>query len=580
MKRTIETILNLHTGELLEADDVFKDAKQQEDVIFRFRTELQTQFEKDEKIYVCIFCKQSVGIRGKKDKSDFYFAHNYNSEDCIIKTGSALTFEEIRCIKYNGVKESEEHHLIKNQIAYALEHDPLVTKVETERVFKDLSISKNWKKPDVLATLPDKKIAFELQLSTTFLSVIVSRTIFYKERGVYLIWIFPTFSLDADLQKFTQKDVYYTNAFNVYVFDQEAAKLSDAEQKLMLKCFFKKFSIHNEQLVTSWEQTFISMHDLNFNALDFTAWYYNSYLEKESALKELALQKQALILREEEAEANYNSKKTIEYLRKFYKSNAKPWSPYDEDTPANEPKSELEINLINKQLGFNDTKADFIANLFVSGDKSEFLRYICEQDFIKINMENVIVKGGTIFTYLLDLEDKWEFHQKMKLLFRSGYKMTASDFSHHDELYGTYYFNQSEHEREAIIRWAYVYFLNSIWYSHNIYEAVEIRKIIYAILSVKNNLSIGYKFANMRQHAINFLDNYAAYGHLYIGALKYYRRYEQLLLEDKRGKLKGKIEKFLNDDPKQKYNSLIFNVFPELQVTTPIFDLCLPHSIL
>lgn len=573
MKRTIETILNLHTGELLEADDVFKEAKQREDIIFRFRTELQTHFEKEEKIFVCIFCKQSVGIRGKKDKSDFYFAHNYNSEDCIIKTGSTLTFEEIRCIKYNGVKESEEHYLLKNQIAFALEQDPLVTKVETERVFKDLAISKDWKKPDVLATLPDKKIAFELQLSTTFLSVIVSRTIFYKERGVFLIWVFPTFSLDADLQKFTQKDVYYTNAFNVYVFDQQAAKLSDKEKTLMLKCFYKKFSIKNEQLVTSWEQTFISIHDLNFNAQDFTSWYYNSYLEKESVLKELALQRQTRILREEEAEASYNSKKTIEYLRKFYKFNARPWSPDDEETPSNEPRTELEINLINEHLGFSDSKAGFIANLFVSGDKSEFLRYVCEQDFIKINMENVVIEGGTIFAYLLDLEDKWEFHQKMKLLFRSGYKMTASDFSRHDELYGTYYFNQSEYEREAIKRWAYVYFLNSIWYRYNIYEAVEIRKIIYAILSVKNNLSIGYKFANMRQHAVNFLDNYKEYGHLYIRALKHYNRFEQLLLEDKRGKLKEKIEKFLNDSPKQAYNSLIFNVFPELEGTNPIFDI-------
>lgn len=563
MKRTIETILNLETGELLEAQHEFRNAKQREDEIFKFRNELQTQFEKEIKTYVCIFCKQSVGIRGRRDKSDYYFAHNYNSDDCIIKTGSTLTEDQIKCIKYNGIKESEEHHQLKNQIAYYLEQDPLINSVETEKVYKDLAISKDWKKPDILAVLPDKKIAFELQLSTTFLSVIVSRAVFYKERGVFLIWVFPSFSLEADLQQFTQKDVYYNNSFNVYVFDKEAAERSAGAGALILKCFFKKFSIENGRIVEHWEQEFTAIHSLIYDNEEVTAYLYDSDREKFSLKKELEKQEKETVVAQEQAAINYKCKAVIEYLRKFYQFNSKPWSPFNE-TPLDNIKSEAEILTLNQQLKFNGDKAKVITDLLISGERSEFLRFICEQEVIEIDLRKVPVQNGTIFSYLIQLENKWEFHQRIKLLFRSGYKLTDKDFGYFENLYDKYYFNQTESERQAIERWAFISCLNSVWDRSEVYEMVSIIPVLFAILSVKHDMPIKQKFANMRAHAIHFLNHTPQYGILYINAMKYYNRYDQLLTEDKRGKLKDKINEFLSDTPEQENHPLIFQVFPEL----------------
>lgn len=248
IQRTIETILNLQTGEVLDVKDIFRDPLVREAEIFQLRSQIQEQVHKKEAVYVCIFCKQSIGIRGHINRKDYYLTHTFRSDDCIIKTNHHLTEEQIRCIKYNGEKESDLHNDLKNQIAYYLELDDNVIAVHTEKVYKDLAISREWKKPDVMAEFADKKVAFELQLSTTFLSVIVSRTIFYRERGIFLIWIFPNFSLESHLQQFTQKDVYYNNSFNVYVFDEHAQEKSKTEKRLILRCYYKSFTIKNNNI--------------------------------------------------------------------------------------------------------------------------------------------------------------------------------------------------------------------------------------------------------------------------------------------------------------------------------------------
>ena len=46
-----------------------------------------------------------------------------------------------------------------------------------KRVNSDLPFM-NWRKPDVMAIYNDLNIVFELQLSTTFISVVVQRDIF------------------------------------------------------------------------------------------------------------------------------------------------------------------------------------------------------------------------------------------------------------------------------------------------------------------------------------------------------------------------------------------------------------------
>ena len=178
-KRTIETIFSLKSGLQIDTGDWLRDARRQEDKVFQLRAQIQGQIRSKQIEYVCLYCKQPVVLRGGLSSGysskQLHFSHLSKSDDCPIKDKHRFTEEEIRRIKYNGAKESELHYTLKTKLAYYLAQNKDVLKVRVEEVYKNLAISKEWRKPDVLTEWGNKQIAFELQLSTTFLSVIVGR---------------------------------------------------------------------------------------------------------------------------------------------------------------------------------------------------------------------------------------------------------------------------------------------------------------------------------------------------------------------------------------------------------------------
>lgn len=96
----------------------------------------------------------------------------------------------------------------------------------------------NWRRPDVVARFRDLNIVFELQLSTTFLSVVVDRDIFYRLNGYFIIWVF---NFDdnkeyVNLYNLMCKDIYYGNKRNIFIFDQKAQHMSDEAGELFLRC--------------------------------------------------------------------------------------------------------------------------------------------------------------------------------------------------------------------------------------------------------------------------------------------------------------------------------------------------------
>ncbi|MDY1045272.1 DUF6035 family protein [Pseudomonas coleopterorum] len=51
-----------------------------------------------------------------------------------------------------------------------------------------------WRKPDVQAYREQRRFAFEVQLSTTFLTEIVGRREFYRVNGGAIVWVFEGFN--------------------------------------------------------------------------------------------------------------------------------------------------------------------------------------------------------------------------------------------------------------------------------------------------------------------------------------------------------------------------------------------------
>jgi len=302
-KRTIKEVLDIETGECIDADDFFKKPL---DELTVYRSELQKVIEGfREPLFTCYYCKQKIRIRGgiaaphKRKAEIFHFAHLKDSDECHIKTKNHYTKDEVNRIKYNGAKESTLHQTLKDNIAESLrrnqETKKEVVNVEVEKVIRD-KVAKEWKKPDINAFFLDKRIAIELQLSTTWLDVITRRQEFYKEQGIYIFWVFHTFNSNDDVRKLTYNDVIYTNNQNAYIFDKDTYEKSKEENDLILKCYYKSYFRDDLKLGEHWKYSLIKLSDLTFDEKKFRIFYHDT--EKQKKIIEQEIEEHLQQLRE------------------------------------------------------------------------------------------------------------------------------------------------------------------------------------------------------------------------------------------------------------------------------------------
>ena len=240
-KLSIPEVYDIREEKIINSRDFFS---QNENELILWRRNLQEEYLMGHARFICPECKQPVKISGHKlfRGRVCYFAHFKDSDDCPYKTGTNRTKEEIERLKYSLVQESERHKRLKSVIASALQGDKSkamgVDNVECEkRINSDIPYLK-WRRPDVYAEYNGRKYVFELQLSTTFVSVIVDRDIFYRLNDYNIIWIFNFEDNEeyVNLYNLMCKDIYYANKRNVFIFDADAEEKSKEKGEFVLKC--------------------------------------------------------------------------------------------------------------------------------------------------------------------------------------------------------------------------------------------------------------------------------------------------------------------------------------------------------
>lgn len=240
-KLSIPEVYDVKEERIVNARDFFS---QHESELILWRRNLQEEYLMGHARFICPECKQPVKISGHKLQRGrvCYFAHFKDSDDCPYKTGTNRTKEEIERLKYSLVQESERHKRLKAAIASALEGEKSksmgVGNVECEKRINSEIPYLKWRRPDVYAEYNGRKYVFELQLSTTFVSVIVDRDIFYRLNDYNIIWVF-NFEDNKEyvsLHNLMCKDIYYANKRNVFIFDADAEELSKERGELVLKC--------------------------------------------------------------------------------------------------------------------------------------------------------------------------------------------------------------------------------------------------------------------------------------------------------------------------------------------------------
>ena len=282
-KRTIDTVVDVETGKEIYAKEFFC---QPEKIVFNMRMELQKAIFLHHPKYICKYCGQMVKISGRKPERGVaaFFSHLRDSDECDYKTTSGRTKREIEREKYSKCNEGERHKKLKDLLATFLLKTSGVTYVRTENTMPGNHPILNWRRPDVAVSYRGQEIIFELQLSSTFVSVITERDLFYRLNKKFIIWVFnfDDQSEHVNLNNMVVKDVYYNHKLNIFIFDKAAYDESNKRGELILKCNWIRpdgsWEYPNINNSDELGGRFVSLSELTYSN-DYKPYYYDA--EKE-----------------------------------------------------------------------------------------------------------------------------------------------------------------------------------------------------------------------------------------------------------------------------------------------------------
>lgn len=548
--RTIETVLNLDTGDKIYSNILF-DNKENEHIVFSYREKCQEAIsERREPFLVCEVCGQMVQISGGKGINGKikYFKHLKDSKDCPIKTDTKLSKDLILRGKFNGQKEGKLHIETKQYVfdflCYNQQNKGEVTFVKQEMVNKSIRDHLEWKKPDVTSVFNHKNLVFEIQLATTFLNVICDRQYFYKDNQTFIIWVFKSFDIESDKQRFTQKDVFYSNNRNAFILDEEAIRLSQNNKDLYLLCQYQIPKEQEEGIGYVWESKYVSLKDLTFDKNSYKVYYYDVNAEEEKVRSDI--EKKKLALKEKEKER----------LRLFYE-----WEEEERRIEKDEEKLKFEQEETERRIQKHKAERQ-------QGLKKEHQDFVAKNFSFFERLENY---GNLSPLQNVFLANFYQINEQIDILFKKGYQPCEEDLKFIKNEYQLERRNYKIPDRYSIL-----YFLSLITFYCKLNKNPEylkvfprVERVLIAILSIKEKIVIGYSFKTLIQIPHQFIGNPSRqeFSKPILEAIKSYYGYDSFIQEqDKKKTLEKKIQSLNGNIPNlpDKYKKIVSIVFKDL----------------
>lgn len=215
--------------------------------------------------YHCPLCLSPLSVRAFADRT-FYFRHpNDPQAQCPYRHDHNLSADQINAMKYDGAKESARHRAIKAMLQTSLLADKTIP---PESVHLETTVRaregdwREWRRPDVQASWKDKLLALEIQLSTTFLTVIAGRREFYQRNGGLLLWIFDGELAKEGEMRFTERDVFYNNNSNLFYVTAETVIHSVQSGEFHLMCRWEEPVLHDRTIINEWREQEVTLSQL------------------------------------------------------------------------------------------------------------------------------------------------------------------------------------------------------------------------------------------------------------------------------------------------------------------------------
>ena len=251
-KPEIDAVRNPRTGHVLNVRRLIRAFRYERAILLRQR--LKALVKRDEARLVCATCGVPVYLACSTTKR-FFFRHRHEDGSCPAVTRTELSEADIRAMKYRGAQESGAHKRVKELLLRSLSADPRFNDVASEKTWKASEGLFGLRRPDVSARTDTDRLAFEVQLSTTFMDVVLSRKEFYRAEGAALVWVLPYFH--PSYRRMTDDDILFGNNSNVFVVDETTAAASEAAGTFIMTCWYRKPVIQGDDIVDEWVERMV-----------------------------------------------------------------------------------------------------------------------------------------------------------------------------------------------------------------------------------------------------------------------------------------------------------------------------------
>ena len=256
-KPEIGEVRSLKSGAMLNVRRLIRSFRYERAVLLRQK--LKSLVKDNGTRLVCATCGVPVYLACSTSKR-FFFRHRHEDGSCPAITRTGFTEADIRAMKYRGNQESEPHKRIKLLVLRSLSADPRFTDVVTEQTWRSSEGLTGLRRPDVSARIDGLRLAFEVQLSTTFLDVVLSRREFYRSERAALVWVLPNFH--PSYRRMTDDDILFGNNSNIFVVDESTTAASEAAGTFMIKCWHRKPVIDGDGIVDEWVELLVRWDDI------------------------------------------------------------------------------------------------------------------------------------------------------------------------------------------------------------------------------------------------------------------------------------------------------------------------------
>ena len=214
----------------------------------------------------CGDCYDSVYARASPKGRRHCYHFSGDHSDCRWSNATSRNIRSIDAEKFHGNQESEQHKVLSQFIADVLNLDP-----ETKSAgisFRRYTKAENgqYTYPDVYAeTWRNGPAAFEVQLSTTHMPVIVRRQDFYKENKIRLIWIVG-FGIDR-LNKRAFRDIHMANDGQILGMDGEVVEVVKEAGEPKFRLYRLLPGTPSQGFAPNWHDKIVGPDEINWGAL-------------------------------------------------------------------------------------------------------------------------------------------------------------------------------------------------------------------------------------------------------------------------------------------------------------------------